>query len=161
MGVCSSSGSTSLASAKLILLDGQLQEFSHPVKVSQVLQKLPNCFICNSDEMEFDELVTAVGGEEELQPGQLYFALPLRNLRRPLQAEEIGALAVKASMALMKSGDNGLPAVVEYSGEYQKEKERKPRRKAAAAAAAANGGGGGRRRAQGACFKAKLSAIPE
>ncbi|KAK9129975.1 hypothetical protein Sjap_010462 [Stephania japonica] len=151
MGVCSSSGSTSLSSAKLILIDGQLQEFSHPVKVSLVLQKLPNCFICNSDEMEFDEIVTAVGGEEELLPGQLYFALPLRNLRRPLQAEEMGALAVKASMALVKSGDNGSPTPAECSGEYQK--ERKPRRK--------TGGGGGGMRRRGACFKAKLSAIPE
>ncbi|GMH24103.1 hypothetical protein Nepgr_025946 [Nepenthes gracilis] len=104
MGICSSCESTSVATAKLILQDGRLQEFSYPVKVSYILQKDPTCFICNSDEMEFDDVVTAIREEEELHPGQIYFALPLSRLKRPLQAEEMAALAVKASAALMKSG---------------------------------------------------------
>ncbi|KAA8547292.1 hypothetical protein F0562_003844 [Nyssa sinensis] len=104
MGICSSLESTSVATAKLILHDGRLQEFSYPVKVSYVLQRNPACFICNSDEMDFDDVVSAISDDEELQPGQIYFALPLSRLRYPLQAEEMAALAVKASSALMKSG---------------------------------------------------------
>ncbi|XP_008241600.1 PREDICTED: uncharacterized protein LOC103340016, partial [Prunus mume] len=104
MGICSSSGSTQVATAKLILQDGKLQEYPYPVKVSYVLQKNPASFICNSDEMDFDDIVQAVNENEELQPGQLYFALPLSWLKHPLQAEEMAALAVKASSALMKSG---------------------------------------------------------
>lgn len=104
MGICSSCESTSVATAKLILDDGRLQEFPYPVKVSYVLQKNPACFICNSDEMEFDDVVSAVNNDEELQPGQLYFALPLSQLKHRLQAEEMAALAVKASSALAKSG---------------------------------------------------------
>ncbi|XP_068657575.1 uncharacterized protein [Aristolochia californica] len=107
MGICHSCDSTAIATAKLILQDGKLQEFSYPVKVSYVLQRNPSCFICNSDEMDFDEFVSAIGGDEELQPGQLYFALPLSWLRHPLQAEEMAALAVKASSALRKSGGGG------------------------------------------------------
>lgn len=92
-----------MATAKLILQDGRLEEFSYPVKVSYVLQKNPSSFICNSDEMDFDDVVSVIQDDEELQPGQLYFALPLSRLKQPLQAEEMAALAVKASSALMKS----------------------------------------------------------
>ncbi|PWA85902.1 hypothetical protein CTI12_AA140290 [Artemisia annua] len=100
MGICSSCNSTSVATAKLISHDGRLQEFSYPVKVSYALQKNPNTFICNSDEMEFDNIVSAISADEELQLGQIYFALPLSRLRQPLQPEEMAALAVKASSAL-------------------------------------------------------------
>ncbi|XP_071713855.1 uncharacterized protein [Rutidosis leptorrhynchoides] len=100
MGICSSCESTSVVTAKLISHDGRLQEFSYPVKVSYVLQKNPSTFICNSDEMEFDDVVTAINDNDELQLGQLYFALPLTRLRHPLQPEEMAALAVKASSAL-------------------------------------------------------------
>ena len=93
-----------MATAKLILQDGRLEEFSYPVKVSYVLQKNPSCFICNSDEMDFDDVVSAIHDDEELQPGKFYFALPLSRLKQPLHVEEMAALAVKASSALMKSG---------------------------------------------------------
>lgn len=113
MGICSSCESTSVATAKLILEDGRLQEYAYPVRVSYVLQKIPASFICNSDEMGYDDVASAVGDDEELQLGQIYFALPLSQLKRRLQAEDMAALAVKASSALggnvvVFSGKNGL-----------------------------------------------------
>ncbi|CAK9185455.1 unnamed protein product [Ilex paraguariensis] len=156
MGLCSSCEATSVATAKLILEDGRLQEFSYPVKVSYVLQKNPASFICNSDEMEFDDVVSAISDDEELQPGQLYFALPLSRLKHPLQAEEMAALAVKASSALTKSGGETCGchrkrlSTVLVSGERA---VRQPRQ----VADACGGGRGGRRRV----FEALLSAIPE
>ncbi|KAM7250947.1 hypothetical protein ACFE04_022830 [Oxalis oulophora] len=104
MGLCNSSNSTHVATAKVVLHDGQLQEFSYPVKVSYVLLKNPSCFICDSDDMDFDGVVSPLKDNDELFPGNLYFALPLSKLRRRLEAEEMAALAVKASSALMKSG---------------------------------------------------------
>ncbi|KFK32719.1 hypothetical protein AALP_AA6G279900 [Arabis alpina] len=104
MGICSSYESTQVATAKLILQDGRMMEFTTPVKVGYVLQKNPMCFICNSDDMDFDDVVSAISAEEELQLGQLYFALPLTSLHHSLKAEEMAALAVKASSALMRSG---------------------------------------------------------
>ncbi|OIW10978.1 hypothetical protein TanjilG_22786 [Lupinus angustifolius] len=104
MGNCSSSDSTQVATSKLVHVDGTLQEFSYPVKVSYLLQEHSTCFICNSDEMDFDDVVKAVHEDDVLQPGQLYFALPLSRLDQPLQAAEMAALAVKASSALMKRG---------------------------------------------------------
>ncbi|CAL9203996.1 uncharacterized protein LOC103976374 [Musa acuminata AAA Group] len=103
MGICKSCDATGVAepaTAKLVLQDGKLQEFERPVKVSHLLQKDPTCFVCDSDGMVFDGLVMAVDEDDELQPGQLYFLLPVSMLRRPLHAEEMAALAVKASAAL-------------------------------------------------------------
>ncbi|CAL9151235.1 uncharacterized protein LOC103993094 [Musa acuminata AAA Group] len=107
MGICSSCDATTVvaatATAKLVLQDGKLQEFARPVKASHVLQKDPNCFVCSADDMGFDDFVSPVNADDELQPGQLYFLLPVSMLRRPLHAEEMAALAVKASAALMDS----------------------------------------------------------
>ncbi|KAL3376424.1 hypothetical protein AABB24_003049 [Solanum stoloniferum] len=104
--ICSSYESTSVATAKLILHDGRLQEFSYPIKASFLLQNDPTIFICNSDEMDFGNVVCAVKAEEELQLGQLYFALPLSQLKHKLKAEEMAALAVKASSALNHSSSS-------------------------------------------------------
>lgn len=113
MGLCLSGGDTGrqctdmTTTAKLVLQDGSLQEFSYPIKAADVLHRYDlssTCFICNSDDMDFEDAVSAVGADEPLHPGQLYFALPLNWLKRPLQAQEMAALAVKASTALMKTG---------------------------------------------------------
>ncbi|XP_058191330.1 uncharacterized protein LOC131308424 [Rhododendron vialii] len=95
----------SVATAKLIFLDGAIQVYSSPVKVSQILDQNPACFICHSDHMEFDEFVSAVDVDDELQMGHLYFALPVSWLAQPLQGEDMAALAVKASLAFPNSRD--------------------------------------------------------
>ncbi|CAN4081606.1 unnamed protein product [Withania somnifera] len=116
--ICSSYESTSVATAKLILHDGRLQEFSYPVKASYLLQNDPTIFICNSDEMDFGDLVSAISAEEELQLGQLYFALPLSHLKHKLKAEEMAALAVKASSALNNSISGEKFIVSEKGGDH-------------------------------------------
>ncbi|KAF8012456.1 hypothetical protein BT93_I0579 [Corymbia citriodora subsp. variegata] len=158
MGICSSCESTSVATAKLILMDGRLQEFAYPVKASYVLQKNRDCFICNADEMDFDDVVSAIDADDELLPGRLYFALPLSRLQRPLQAEEMAALAVKASSALMRSGgDKSGCRRKSVSPAWFSDEESKSCTDAAAVAT----GGGGRRGGRGGRRKAMLSAIPE
>ncbi|KAL5557199.1 hypothetical protein UlMin_039435 [Ulmus minor] len=161
MGICSSTSSIHVATAKLILQDGSLQEFSYPIKVSYVLQKNPSCFICNADEMDFDDVVSAINDDEELLPGQLYFALPLKRLNYKLLPEEMAALAVKANAALMKSGGEkcgyhrNSVSPIGYSGEGVKSRRKD----------GAGGGGGGLRRGRRnggrGKFTAMLGAIPE
>ncbi|CAK9173024.1 unnamed protein product [Ilex paraguariensis] len=138
MGLCSSCESTSVATAKLILQDGRLQEFSYPVKVWYVLQKNPSCFICNSDEMDFDD------------------------------AEEMAALAVKASSALTKSGGEKCGcrrhsfSPVLLTGEKGGRSSRRVADvcgtglRSRGRSSAAGGGGGIRRN-----FEDRLNAIPE
>ncbi|GFS41188.1 hypothetical protein Acr_00g0072910 [Actinidia rufa] len=65
---------------------GVIREFSLPVTVSHALDKNPAWFVCNSDEMEFDDFISAVDDDEELRIGQLYFALPAK---RQLHAEDM------------------------------------------------------------------------
>ncbi|KAF5736090.1 hypothetical protein HS088_TW14G00224 [Tripterygium wilfordii] len=159
MGICSSCESTHLATAKLVLQDGRLQEYPYPVKVSYVLQRNPSSFICNSDEMEFDDVVTELDDDELLQPGQLYFALPLNRLKQPLQAEEMAALAVKASSALMKSGDKcGCRRKSVSPLVFPGDNDMKASNRASATGGRGRRGDGGGRRKE---FKALLSAIPE
>ncbi|CAA3023467.1 Hypothetical predicted protein [Olea europaea subsp. europaea] len=160
MGICSSCEATSVATAKLILYDGKLQEYPYPVKVSYVLQKNPTYFICNSDEMDFNEVVSAVSDDEELQPGQLYFALPLSRLKHRLQAEEMGALAVKASSALAKSGYSDKCGCRRQVLVFPTENQLKPPANGGATESSMrrSGSGGSKRRGK---FAAGLSAIPE
>ncbi|XP_008790201.2 uncharacterized protein LOC103707479 [Phoenix dactylifera] len=173
MGICSSCQATAAAveataTVKVVLQDGKLEEFSRPVKAANVLQKDPTCFVCNSDDMEFGGFVSAVSADEELQPGQLYFLLPLSELRRPIRAEEMATLAVRASAALMSGASSAsrchkgsLAPLVFPAGGRRSGVE-------------AGGGGGGRvamaegdrrrpRRAggRGRSFTSKLSAIAE
>ncbi|XP_061363469.1 uncharacterized protein LOC133307067 [Gastrolobium bilobum] len=109
MGNCcgTSFDSTHVPMAKVVVHDERLLEFSYRVKVSYLLQMYPTCFICDSDQMGFDDVVKAVHEDEVLTPDQLYFALPLTRLKRPLLAEEMVALAVKAALALAKIGGVG------------------------------------------------------
>lgn len=102
--ICSSFETTQVTTAKVVVYDGTMQEFSDPVKVSYLLQLYPACFICDSDEMAFDDFVTAVHEDEELKLGQLYFALPLSQLKRHLPPQQMAALAVTAHSALNKNG---------------------------------------------------------
>ncbi|XP_071700137.1 uncharacterized protein [Rutidosis leptorrhynchoides] len=102
MGLCTSryTGSTATTNVKLILLDGQLREFRSPVKVFMVVHQ-PHSFICNADEMDYNEYVTAMSQQDELQPGQLYFELPSSWLNKRLTVEDMRSSAVKAIEALM------------------------------------------------------------
>ncbi|GER35707.1 plastid movement impaired 2 [Striga asiatica] len=151
MGICSSCESTTVATAKLIMDDGGLQEFTCPVKASYVLQANPAYFICNSDEMEFGDVVSPVSDDEELQPGQLYFALPLSRLRRRLRAEEMAALAVKATAALARCGCRSNSLVFPGDGGGM------GKASAAAGSGGRTGGGAGRRGKK----LARLSSIAE
>ncbi|KAA3485314.1 Cysteine/Histidine-rich C1 domain family protein [Gossypium australe] len=50
--------------------------------------------------MDFDTTLCAIDADDQLQPGELYFVLPLRLLNSPLRTQEMRALAVKATQAL-------------------------------------------------------------
>ncbi|KAF5804034.1 hypothetical protein HanRHA438_Chr06g0287541 [Helianthus annuus] len=111
MGGCLSSGSDSVSSsssssALVISSTGDLRPYSTPVLVSNVLQtedsssSSSSFFVCNSDNLSYDEHITPLDAQDELDAGQIYFVLPVSKLRNPLSASEMAALAVKASVAL-------------------------------------------------------------
>lgn len=129
MGACNSCEATAVAAvngrsasgeataARVVLADGALRRFPGGTRASQAVKAAggggggSSWFLCSADGLELGAAVAAVGGgdDEELQPGQLYFVLPAAMRRRPLQAEEMAALAVRASAALV--GDHDGPLV--------------------------------------------------
>ncbi|RRT76735.1 hypothetical protein B296_00008290 [Ensete ventricosum] len=105
MGSCFSSASAaetpSPVTAKVITLDGSLSEYFTEVTVYEVLGRHhPSRFICSSDELYCNTYIPALGSQESLQLGQLYFMLPVSKLEYPLSGSDMAALAVKASLAL-------------------------------------------------------------
>ncbi|CAM0876131.1 unnamed protein product [Alopecurus aequalis] len=166
MGACNSCEATAVASvtggaavgeataARVVLADGELQRFpggtraSHALKAAAAAGGAGACFLCSADGLELGGAVAAVAPDEELQPEQLYFVLPAAMRRRPLQAEEMAGLAIRASGALV--GDHDGPLVFPDS----------------APAAARCGGKGSRRRSRrtqslGRDFVPDLGAIAE
>jgi hypothetical protein len=128
MGACNSCEATAVAAvtgaatvgeataARVVLADGELQRFPGGTRASQAVKAAAAaasgsgaCFLCSADGLELGGAVAAVPGDEDLQPGQLYFVLPAAMRRRALQAEEMAALAIRASAAL--AGDHDGPLV--------------------------------------------------
>lgn len=108
MGICSSSHLMSKngrclswpSTAKIIHLDGKLQEFLHPIQAGLILSQNPNCFLCSSESMFINSHAPQVPDKEELQLGQIYFLMPLSKSRSPLSLQDLCILAVKASAAI-------------------------------------------------------------
>lgn len=93
------------STANIITITGEFRQFVTPVSVSQVLEQIesssnPESFICNSDNLYYDETIPALKPDQELQSGEIYFILPNSKLQYPLTASEMAGLAIKASAAL-------------------------------------------------------------
>ena len=101
-----------LATAKVVGPDGSLVQFAAPVMAGEALGDAARAssFLCSADELRFDVPARALAADEALQPGWLYFALPMSMLRRPLSGQEMAALAVKASSALAVASGKGRQA---------------------------------------------------
>ncbi|CAM0952067.1 unnamed protein product [Alopecurus aequalis] len=132
MGSCVSSSAPPLPTeptAKVIGLDGSMAQYVTRVTAREALgSDASSSFLCSSDELRFDVPARALAAEEVLQPGWLYFVMPVSMLRRPLSGQDMAALAVKASSALAAVSNNGkgrdaarvAPLVYVY---YERERE--------------------------------------
>jgi hypothetical protein len=92
-----------VGTAKVVDLDGSIARYATPVTAREALGSdaaRKSSFLCSSDELRFDEPARALAAEEVLQPGWLYFVLPVSILGQPISGQEMAALAVKASSAL-------------------------------------------------------------
>lgn len=93
-----------LAAANIITITGEFRQFVTPISVSQVLEQIQSSpsesFICNSDNLYYDENIPALKSDQELHSGEIYFVLPNSKLQYPLTPSQMAALAIKASAAL-------------------------------------------------------------
>ncbi|XP_027157231.1 uncharacterized protein LOC113758659 [Coffea eugenioides] len=108
MGLCVSSRITRQGgiqvnlptAAQVIHWNGRLQELWQPTIAAEILSHNPNFFLSSSETMHVNAVPGPVAKDEQLQPGQLYFLLPIPMLRLPLSLQDLCVLAVKASKAL-------------------------------------------------------------
>lgn len=117
MGLCVScdAADEGATTARVVLPSGELREYSPPATAALVLQQEVDdgegWFLCDADAMGLEgTAVVAVTAGEELRPGQIYFVLPVEMQRRRLTGEEVAALAVKASSALVKAAAATAPS---------------------------------------------------
>lgn len=163
MGACASCNAAAMTAmdgtTKVVLPDGGLLEYAHPATPGTVLGKdAAGFFVCDADEMEIGGFVSAVNIGEELCLGQLYFVLPRSMLGYPLRAEDLAALAVKASAALVdaarRRGSRAVaplvfPVDITYRKRFEKENKEQLRRRSP------------RDGKRGPKFSPELVAIPE
>ncbi|TYI01589.1 hypothetical protein ES332_A11G212100v1 [Gossypium tomentosum] len=90
----------SSTAAKVVDIDGRVQELRQPVQARNIISQNPNCFLCSSESMAIGTCVPQVPDDEELQPGRVYFLLPLSHSHKPLSLPDLCALAIKASSGL-------------------------------------------------------------
>ncbi|KAG6729450.1 hypothetical protein I3843_01G026700 [Carya illinoinensis] len=83
---------------------GWLHEIKLPMQAKAVTSQNPNCFLCSSDSLYIGKCPTQVPPEEELQPGHIYFLMPLSQAHLPLSLPDLCALAIKVTSALGKNG---------------------------------------------------------
>ncbi|KAL8542830.1 hypothetical protein ACS0TY_003644 [Phlomoides rotata] len=112
MGICASSHTTTIpnelattSSAKVVDVDGRLQEFRRQITAAEVLSLHPNCYLCCSDSMLIDSNAPQLPGDHVLQIGQIYFLMPRSKSLTPLSLQDLCALAIKASKALNNNSD--------------------------------------------------------
>jgi len=97
---------------RIIAADSSLKELPAPCPLAAVSDVLgldgdtpvASSFVCNADALYFNEHPPALAPGDVLRPGQMYFVLPADLLGRPLSADDMAALAVRASAALASSG---------------------------------------------------------
>ncbi|CAL9093590.1 unnamed protein product [Musa textilis] len=91
---------SSSATAMVIRADGKMEEYETAVPAGRVVARSPGYYVCSGEAMQVGARPPAVGEAEQLQPGKLYFLLPLSYSRRPLSLPDLCLLAAKASAAL-------------------------------------------------------------
>ncbi|KAJ3677683.1 hypothetical protein LUZ60_003407 [Juncus effusus] len=106
------------STAKVITINGVLIEYSSASMVSEVLvsnthnNTSAGAFICSSDELYFDAYIPVLPHHTWLELDQIYFILPLSMLHRPLSAQDMASLALKASLALADSVLDNVPSQI-------------------------------------------------
>jgi hypothetical protein len=106
-----------------------MTQYAAPVTAREALgnaerNRNESLFLCSSDELRLDAPPRALADEEELQPGWLYFVLPLSMLLLALSELEMAALAVRASSALaVASGVTSPPRRKNVAGTNRKQRK--------------------------------------
>lgn len=87
------------SAAKIIHMDGRVQELKAPIPARNILSQNPNHFLCSSESISMNNCMPQMPEEEELQLGQIYFLLPLSHAHKLITLKDMCSLAIKANSA--------------------------------------------------------------
>ena len=88
------------STAKVIHMNGRLQELRVSIKATHILSQHPDSFLCSSESMYIGSHPPKIPPDQQLQLGHIYFLIPTSRLHVPLSLQDLCSLAVRASTAL-------------------------------------------------------------
>ncbi|XP_058088352.1 uncharacterized protein LOC131235224 [Magnolia sinica] len=103
---------------KVLTLDGTLEEYIRPINAGDLMLDNPRQFVCDSIDLKVGHLVPGLTADEELEPRQLYFLLPIHMLYSVLTHEEMFSLTHKASKALKQSRSKNIGRIFPVLGDF-------------------------------------------
>ncbi|KAE8677185.1 OSBP(oxysterol binding protein)-related protein 4B [Hibiscus syriacus] len=108
MGCCLSSSSCSCKYAspntvRVIHFNGHVEDFEHPITVSEVIGNLPKQYLCTAAQL-LSAGTKPLNPDAPLQPGHLYFVLPFSTLQDDVSPLDMASV-VKRLTARAKSHD--------------------------------------------------------
>ncbi|KAL8116180.1 hypothetical protein AgCh_022611 [Apium graveolens] len=110
------------STAKVIHINGSLQEFRGCIKANHIQSQHPDSFLCSSESMYIGSHPPHLPKDQELQLGHIYFLIPTSKSHVPLSLQDLCSLAIKASTALQKRSLNIVPVTRSgYSGAKSKQ----------------------------------------
>ncbi|MCO5573611.1 hypothetical protein L7F22_046892 [Adiantum nelumboides] len=86
---------------KLVHSNGLVEEFYRAVRVAELSVDYPQHFICNSGSLRptCSGNLRKLSEEDVMEPGQIYFLLPVKAFELPLTQPDVAALFSKAGVA--------------------------------------------------------------
>ncbi|KNA20145.1 hypothetical protein SOVF_054060 [Spinacia oleracea] len=90
---------TSNSKTKVLKWDGGLRVYSRPVKAAELMLNNPGQFVCPFSIVQIGNRVTGLLADDELEPHNLYFLLPMDLLYSVLTTDEVSYMSTKAQKA--------------------------------------------------------------
>ncbi|KAJ8424284.1 hypothetical protein Cgig2_003266 [Carnegiea gigantea] len=82
--------------AKVIFLGGEIQSFSEPITVAELMLETTNSFLVNSKSLQIGRRFSPLNADEDLKTGNVYVLFPKQRLYSVVNTGDMGALFLAA-----------------------------------------------------------------
>ncbi|XVF69933.1 hypothetical protein PTKIN_Ptkin11bG0120600 [Pterospermum kingtungense] len=89
---CTSPSPNTFNTIRLVHLNGYVEDFNHPVSVSEITGKPPKQFLCTAAQL-VSAATKPLNPDVQLQPGHIYFVLPLSTLHDDVSPLDMASVA--------------------------------------------------------------------
>ncbi|XP_009589128.1 uncharacterized protein [Nicotiana tomentosiformis] len=104
--------------ARVILPNGQIQQFREIVKAAELMLEYPNSFLVNSCSLIIGRRFSALSADEDLEFGNIYLMFPMKRVNSVITEKdvEVFMMAANSALAPVQIPDNSSRKGVEWSG---------------------------------------------